>query len=567
MLQTDPTLVLPEDFPEHSGDDKEGLPLMNTPLLMEHLFTYATTYYPRREVITRTAGGIQRFSYAQFGERTRRLSSALATLGVRRGDRVGTLAWNDHRHLEAYFGIPCMGSVLHTINIRLAPDQVAYIINHAEDRVLLVDSGLLPLLESIRDNIPTVRAVVIMGDHVDPAASPFQPAYSYEALLAESDPHFGYPTDLDENSPMGMCYTSATTGNPKGVLYSHRGLYLHSLLLGMANTAALSENDTVLPIVPMFHANAWGIPFAAVWFGANIVLPGPAPTPAILVDLFEKEHVTVAAGVPTVWLGVLQQLDANPRSLALRMVLCGGSAAPDSLIRAYEERHHIPFVHAYGMTETSPLATFSRLKTHQQSLSVDERLAIRATQGFLVPGLEMRLMSDHGEAAWNGEEMGELWLRGPWVADQYYQDERSQDTFMDGWLHTGDVATVDAEGFIRLVDRTKDLIKSGGEWISSVDLENAIMGHPAVLEAAVVGVAHPKWDERPLACVVLKPGQSVTPAELIGFLQPKFPKWWLPDAVVFLDEIPKTSVGKFMKRALRDQYRDYMPNQAEPNPS
>ncbi len=531
---------------------------MNTPLLMEHLFRYATTYYPRREVVSRTPEGRRRFTYAQFGDRTRRLSSALAALGVKVGDRVGTLAWNDHRHLESYFAIPCMGSVLHTINIRLAPDQIAYIINHAGDRVLLVDAGLLTLLEAIREKIPTVEAVIVMGDNVDPSASPVQPAYSYEALLEKGDPKFAYATDLDENSPMGMCYTSATTGNPKGVVYSHRGLYLHSLLLGLANTAALSENDTILPIVPMFHANAWGMPFAALWFGVNIVLPGPAPTPAILVDLFEQENVTIAAGVPTVWLGVLQELEAKPRSLSLRMVLCGGSAAPDSLIRAYEERHHIPFVHAYGMTETSPLATFSRLKSHQQSLSAEQRLAIRATQGFLVPGLDMRIRADQGDAAWDGKEMGELLLRGPWIADEYYHDARTQDSFIDGWLHTGDVATVDSEGFIRLVDRTKDLIKSGGEWISSVDLENAIMGHPSVLEAAVVGGAHPKWDERPLAFVVLKPGRSITPQELVEFLQPKFPKWWLPDAVIVLDEIPKTSVGKFMKRALRDQYRDYL---------
>ncbi len=531
---------------------------MNTPLLLEHLFTYATTYFPRREVISRTPAGIQRYTYAEFAERTRRLSSALASLGVEPGDRVGTLAWNDHRHLESYFAIPCMGSVLHTINIRLSPEQIAYIINHAEDRVLLVDPGLLGLLEPIRDKLPTVQAVIVIGDDVDPAQSPIQPAYGYEALLAEGDPSFAYPADLDENSPMGMCYTSATTGNPKGVVYSHRGIYLHSMAMGLANTAALSENDTVMPIVPMFHANAWGLPFAALWFGANIVLPGPAPTPAILTTLLEEEQVTLAAGVPTIWLGVLQELEARPRSLSLRMVLCGGSAAPDSLIRAYEERHHIPFSHAYGMTEASPLATFSRLKSHQQALDAEERLAIRATQGFLVPGLDMRVMTDHGDAAWNGEEMGELWLRGPWIADEYYHDPRTQDTFIDGWLHTGDVATIDSEGFVRLVDRTKDLIKSGGEWISSVDLENAIMGHPSVLEAAVVGAAHPKWDERPLAFVVLKPGQSVSQPELITFLQPKFPKWWLPDAVIVLDEIPKTSVGKFMKRTLREQYRNYL---------
>ncbi len=531
---------------------------MNTPLLIERLFQYAQTYFPRKEIVSRTPDGIFRYTYADFGNRTRRLSSALSRLGVGPGDRVGTFAWNDHRHLEAYFAIPSMGSVLHTINIRLAPDQIAYIVNHAEDKVLLVDAGLVPLLAPIRDKLPTVEAFVILGNQVDPSASPLQPAYSYEALLAEADPEFEYPTDLDENSAMGMCYTSATTGNPKGVAYSHRGIYLHSMSMGLANTVALSDTDVALPVVPMFHANAWGMPFAAIWFGAKLVLPGPTPTPAILLDLMSQEQVTISAGVPTIWLGVLQELEAHPRPLSLRMVLCGGSAAPPALIRAYEERHGIPFAHAYGMTETSPLATFSRLKSYQRDLPYNERLAIRATQGLLVPGLDMRIVKDGEDVAWDGKQMGELLLRGPWIADEYYHDERTTSTFIDGWLHTGDVASIDPEGFVRLVDRTKDLIKSGGEWISSVDLENAIMGHPAVLEAAVVGVTHPKWDERPLAFVVLKPNQKVTKEELREFLTGQFAKWWLPDDILFLEEIPKTSVGKFMKRTLRDQYHDYL---------
>lgn len=540
---------------------------MNTPLLLEHLFEYGETYYPKKEIVSRTHEGTIRYTYAEFAQRTRRLSSALAKLGVEPGDRVGTFAWNDHRHLEAYFAIPCMGSVLHTVNIRLAPDQIAYIINHAEDKVLLVDAGLAKLLEPIRDKLPTVKAFVLMGDQINPSDSVLQPAYSYETLLAESSPEFTYPTNLDENSPMGMCYTSATTGNPKGVVYSHRGIYLHSMSMGLANSSALSESDTVMPVVPMFHANAWGMPFAAIWFGAKVVLPGPAPTPAILLDLIAQERVTVAAGVPTVWLGFLQELESRPQPLALRMVLCGGSAAPASLIRAYEERHGIPFVHAYGMTETSPLATFSRLKSYQQSLPEAERLKIRASQGLLVPGLAMRLVNEQGDVPWDGTQMGELLLRGPWIADEYYHDERTKDTFVEGWLHTGDVATVDPEGFVRLVDRTKDLIKSGGEWISSVDLENAIMGHPAVLEAAVVGVAHPKWDERPLAFVVLKPNQKVTKEELHDFLKDQFAKWWLPDDVVFLEEIPKTSVGKFMKRALRERYHNYLSGESDNNRS
>lgn len=532
--------------------------MMNTPLVLRHLFEYAQTYYPKKQIISRTQEGLFRYTYAEFGHRTRRLSAALAQLGVQPGDKVGTFAWNDHRHLEAYFAIPCMGAVLHTINIRLAPDQIAYIVNHAEDKVLLVDVGLLPLLEPIRNQLSSVRAFVILGDTVDVSASPLQPAFSYEALLADANHDFVYPTNLDENDPMGLCYTSGTTGNPKGVTYSHRGIYLHSMAMGLANTAGLSENDTVLPIVPMFHANAWGLPFAAVWFGANIVLPGPAPTPAILLDLMTDEAVTFAAGVPTVWLGVLKELDAHPRKVSLRMALCGGSSAPPALIRAYEEQHGIPFVHAYGMTETSPLATLSRLKSYQQELPENERLAIRATQGLLVPGLEMRLYNGDEDAPWDGQQIGELLLRGPWIADHYHNDERTKDTFVDGWLHTGDVATVDSEGFVRLVDRAKDLVKSGGEWISSVDLENALMAHPVVFEAAVVGVPHPKWDERPLAFVVLKEGQSVDKQDLLNFIAGKFAKWWLPDDVIFLKEIPKTSVGKFMKRSLREQYRDYL---------
>ncbi len=541
--------------------------MMKTPLLIEHLFNYGTTYFPQQEIISRTSTGTMRYTYRDFAQRTRRLSSALANLGVQPGDRVGTFAWNDHRHLEAYFAIPSMGAVLHTINIRLAPDQIAYIVNHAEDTVLLIDASLIKLLEPIRDRLATVRAFVLMGDQVDADRSLLQPAYSYEALLDQANPNYSYPTGLDENSAMGMCYTSATTGNPKGVAYSHRGIYLHSMAMGLANTAAISENDTVLPVVPMFHANAWGLPFAAIWFGSKVVLPGPAPTPAILLDLITQESVTVAAGVPTVWLGMLQKLEAAPRALALRMLLCGGSAAPDSLIRAYEERHHIPFVHAYGMTETSPLATFSRLKSHQQSLPADERLAIRATQGLLVPGLSVRLVNNQGDVPWDGQQMGELLLQGPWIADEYYRDERSQDAFVDGWLHTGDVATIDAEGFVRLVDRTKDLIKSGGEWISSVDLENALMGHPAVLEAAVVGVTHPKWDERPLAFIVLKPGESASREELQEFLRPRFAKWWIPDDVIFVNDIPKTSVGKFLKRSLRDRYHNYLVDKLQKNPS
>lgn len=536
--------------------------MLQTPLNLFSLFDYSQRIYPKKWIVTRTSTGMHRYQYRDFGRRVRQLSAGLQQLGLQPGERAGTLAWNDYRHLEIYFGVPLMGSVLHTINLRLSADHIRYIVNHAEDRVLFVDAGLLPLLEPIKDQLPQVRYIVVMGDHPDVTKSPIQPAIAYEDLLNQSTPDIIYDPNLAEDNVLGMCYTSATTGNPKGVQYSHRGIYLHSMAAGLANTLALSESDTVMPIVPMFHVNAWGLPFSSVWFGANLVLPGPAPTPKDLVELMANEGVTVAAGVPTVWLGVSRILEAEATRLPLRMALCGGSAAPPALIRTFEDAFGVPFAHAYGMTETSPLASFSRLKSGLQDLSADDRLAIRATQGLLIPGLELRLVRDGEVMPWDGASAGELWLRGPWVADEYYRDDRTRDSFQDGWLKTGDVATIDEEGYIRLVDRTKDLVKSGGEWISSVDLENALMAYPAIFEASVVGVPHPKWDERPLAFVVLKEGKSATKEEILAHLSKNFAKWWIPDDVIFLDEIPKTSVGKFLKRALRDQYHEYlMPSQ------
>ncbi len=528
---------------------------MKTPLLLRHLFDYAMTYFPNQEIVSRTHHGMHRYTYEEYGARTRQLSSALAKLGVEVGDRVGTFLWNDQYHMEAYFGVPAMGAVLHTINIRLPADQIAYIINHAGDRVLIVDRTLWPLLAPVREQLTSVEAILLTGP--PQSTDPVSNAYDYETLIAEGDPHFAYP-DLDENAPMGMCYTSATTGNPKGVVYSHRGIYLHSLTLGLANTLALSMQDATLPVVPMFHVNAWGLPFAALWFGCKIVLPGPAPQPKTLLDLMAEEGVTLAAGVPTVWMGLAKELEAQPTPLKLRAAVCGGSAAPEALIRTYEERFHIPFIHAYGMTETSPIASVARLKSHHQSLPASEQLSVKSSQGLLVPGLTIRLERDGQDLPWDGEQAGEMCIQGPWIADEYYRDERSAATFIDGWLHTGDVAAIDKEGYIHIVDRTKDVIKSGGEWISSVDLENALMAHPAVFEAAVVGVPHPKWDERPLAFVVLKDGATVDKSELVTLLATRFAKWQLPDDILFIDEVPKTSVGKFLKRALREQYRNYL---------
>jgi fatty-acyl-CoA synthase len=530
--------------------------MMQTPLTMTQMIVRAEKYFPKKQVVSRTESGIHRFTYKQIADRTRRLADSLAKLGVEKGERVGTMAWNHHRHLEAYFAIPCMGAVLHTINIRLSPQHISYIINHAEDKVLLVDADILPLLEKCAAELRTVKAFIIMTDEKELPETTLSPVFHYEKLLSEANPTFQYPDDIEENDAAGMCYTSATTGNPKGVVYSHRGIVLHSMALGLADSAAMSEKDIALPVVPMFHANAWGMPFAAVWFGTSLVLPGPYFTPKLLAELIEQERVTITAGVPTIWLGLLNELDKGTYDMSsLRGVLCGGSAAPRGMIKAFEQRHNIPFMHAYGMTETSPLVVISNLKSYQEELGADERLDLRAKQGILVPGLDLKVVGKDGEVKWDGAEMGELCIRGPWIASEYYKDERTADAFRDGWLYTGDVVTIDEEGFVKIVDRTKDLIKSGGEWISSVDLENALMAHDAVFEAAVVAVPHEQWQERPIACVVLKEAYRGKTAkeELLDFLKPQFAKWWIPDDILFLDEIPKTSVGKFLKRTLRDQ--------------
>ncbi|PFZ13232.1 fatty-acid--CoA ligase [Bacillus pseudomycoides] len=528
--------------------------MMNVPLTISSMIERAEKLFPKKEIVSRTHDTITTLTYKQLGERTRRLSSALQKLGVKEGERVGTLAWNHHRHVEAYFAIPSIGSVLHTINIRLSAQHISYIIGHAEDRILLVDEDLVPLVEKIQSELLTVQAYIIMTDKKELPETSLEPVYHYEQLLTEGDPDFQFLKDMDENTPAGMCYTSATTGNPKGVVYTHRSTVLHCMALGLADTAALSESDVAMAIVPMFHVNAWGLSFAATWFGSKQVLPGPMFTPKILLEMIQDEKVTLAAGVPTIWLGVLQELENNNYDLSsMKRILCGGAAAPKSVIAAFEQKHNVPFVHAYGMTETSPLVTLARLKSYETDLSYEEQLEIRSKQGYLVPGVEMKVVGVNGEVKWDGAEMGELCLRAPWIAASYYNDERTVEGFRDGWLYTGDVVTVDEEGCVKIVDRTKDVIKSGGEWISSVDLENALMAHEAVFEAAVVAVPHPQWQERPVACVVQKQNSSVTKEELYEFLRPQFAKWWLPDDIVFMEEIPKTSVGKFLKQALRKE--------------
>lgn len=537
----------------------EGL-MMDWPLTLHHFLDRAARLFPRKEIATRTAAGMHRYTYADFHRRVHRLAHALNRLGIGRGDRVATFAWNTYRHLEIYFAAPCMGAVLHTLNIRLAPDQLVYIINHAEDRVIFVDASLVPLLERIRDQIPTVKAFVVMSD-TGPIPTTLSPALDYEALLEES-PDAPYPWPrLDENAAAGMCYTSGTTGNPKGVVYSHRAIFLHSLALCLADTFGICEQDVLMPVVPMFHANAWGMPFAGVMVGAKLVFPGPHLQPRDIAELIQNERVTVTAGVPTIWIGLYALLERERYDLSsLRVMPVGGSAMPRALIEAFEKRFGIRVAHAWGMTEMTPLGTVANLKSYMADWPEEERFAIRAKQGMPVVGVEIRAVDDQGrEVPWDGKTMGELQVRGPWVIRAYYNDPRTAEAFQDGWFRTGDVVTIDPEGYIQIVDRTKDLIKSGGEWISSVDLENALMAHPKVLEAAVIAVPHPKWQERPLAVVVPRPEfkEDLTKEELLEFLRPRFAKWWLPDDIVFVEAIPKTSVGKFDKKVLREQFWEY----------
>jgi len=538
---------------------------MRHQLTLHTMLERARRYFPDREIVSRTGAGMFRYTYADYHERTRRLAAALTRLGVRRGDRVGTIAWNHHRHLEAYFAVPCMGASLHTVNLRLPPDHLTYVINHAGDRVLLVDPDVVPLVEAVQPRLETVEHYIIMADGPLPETR-LSPVHSYEELLAAASADYRFPDDVDEWAEAGMCFSSATTGLPKGVTYAHRAIYLHSMMVCMADTIGISEKDVCMPVVPMFHVNAWGLPFAALWMGAKQVLPGPRPDPHLLCQLIQDEKVTLAAGVPTVWMGVLQAVEQKGYDLSsITRIACGGAAPPRALIEAYELKLGVPFLHAYGMTEGAPVTHVSRLKSTLEDLPASERYAKKAKQGVLVPGLDMRVVNPDGaEVAWDGKGMGEMALRGPWIAGAYYNDERSAETFRDGWYYTGDVVTVDPDGYMQIVDRMKDLVKSGGEWISSVDLENAIMAHPQVAEAAVVAVYHPKWQERPLACVVPKPGAALTADEIKAFLKGKVADWWIPDDVVFIAEVPKTSVGKFNKKVLREKYWHHLSTEQAP---
>jgi acyl-CoA synthetase (AMP-forming)/AMP-acid ligase II len=533
--------------------------MMDYQLSIPAILRRAGTLFPNKTVVSRLPDrSLVRHAYAEILERSRRLAVALGELGVKPGDRVATLAWAGHAHLEAYLAVPSMGAVLHTLNLRLHHDELAYIINDADDRVVILDECLLPLFDKLRDQVKVQHVIVIAPG--GGAAATSATVFDYEQLLASSDPSRFVEPEIDERDAAAMCYTSGTTGRPKGVLYSHRAILLHSLTQGLRDSMSLAEDDTVLPIVPMFHVNAWGLPFTATWFGCNQVYPGPNLDARSVLSLLVSEKVTLTAGVPTVWLGVLQELDQNPGTYDLshlRAIVIGGSAAPQAMIRAYQERHGLRIIHAWGMTEMTPLGTLCNLPSSMAEASDDEKYRYRAKQGTPMPLVEIRATSDIGSVPWDAQTMGELEVRGPWIASQYYGTTGADPRFTsDGWFKTGDIVTIAERGCIEIADRTKDLVKSGGEWISSVALETALMGHPAVAEAAVVAIPHPKWDERPLAVVVLKPGQKATIQELMAFLEPSFAKWWLPDAVEFVDEIPRTSVGKFKKSVLRERFRE-----------
>jgi fatty-acyl-CoA synthase len=507
--------------------------MMRTPLLVRSIAERAGQLFASRQVVSVTADGVERMTYGEVLRRARALASALRDLGIRPGDRVATFGWNSVRHLELYLAVPSMGAVLHTLNIRLFEDDIHYVVGHAEDRVIFLDASLAEVMPHFEG----VEHEVLMPD-CDAAR---EGALQYEELIAAGDEGFEFP-DLDENSAAAMCYTSGTTGRPKGVVYSHRSTVLHTLMTNQADGPGLRERDVALPIVPMFHANAWGLPYAAAMAGSKLVLPGPKMDPASLAKLIAEEQVTFAAAVPTIWQGI-GQLDPAPDLSSLERIIGGGSAVPESLMRLYDERFGVPIIQAWGMTETSPMASVCRVPS--DGPTGDDAYAIRAMQGRVVPMVEYRVDEDSG---------GELQVRGPTIASAYYNDESGAEKFTDdGWLRTGDVAEIEAGAIIKLVDRTKDLIKSGGEWISSVELENAIMAHPDVVEAAVVAVPDERWSERPCACVVRREGSELDADGLREFLRERVAKWWLPERVEFIAEVPKTSVGKFDKKVLRAQ--------------
>ncbi len=539
--------------------------MMQMPLLISSLLVHAERHHGEQEIVSRRVeGDIHRSTYRELAARSRRMANALAGLGVQSGQRVATLAWNGHRHLELYYAVSGSGAVLHTLNPRLHPDQVVYIADHAEDQVLCFDLTFLPLIEAIASRVKTIRTFVAMTDRAHmPAASKISGLLCYDDLLEAESDGFVWP-EFDEERASSLCYTSGTTGNPKGVLYSHRSTMLHTFAIAMPDALNCSARDAILPVVPMFHVNAWGLPYAACMVGAKLVFPGPGLDGKSLYELFESERVTMSAGVPTVWQGLLAYVESNGlRFSTMRRTVIGGSACPPAMMKAFQERFDVQVLHAWGMTEMSPVGTVAVLKGAQLDLPPEARFALQAKQGRAVYGVDMRIVEEDGaELPWNGEKSGELLVRGPWVVAQYFKGEGGDPLVADAeghrWFPTGDVATIDPSGFMQITDRSKDVIKSGGEWIGSIDLENIAMAHPAVAMAACIAARHVKWDERPLLIVVKKPGAELGRDELLAFFEGRIAKWWTPDDVVFVDAIPLGATGKMLKNRLREQYAEHL---------
>ena len=533
--------------------------MMNQPLLVSSILDFAARHYASSEIVSqRVEGDLHRYTFRDCQHRAKRLANALHGLGVRIGDRVATLAWNGYRHLEAYYGVSGSGAVLHTLNPRLHPEQLAYICNHAEDQYLLFDFCFLPLVEAFAPLCKGVKGFILLGaaDRM-PAESRIPNLLCYEDLLDAHSPDYEWPL-FDENFACTLCYTSGTTGNPKGALYSHRSTVLHAYGSAMPNALNVSSRDTVMPVVPMFHVNAWGLPYSVPLSGAKMVFPGPALDGKSVYELMEKEKVTFSAGVPTVWLGLINYALQNQLKFStFRRTVIGGSACPPAMMRTLIDEFDVQVIHAWGMTEMSPLGTAGGLLTKHLDLPREAQRQVLQKQGHAIYGVDMKITDDDGkELPWDGVSYGHLLVKGPWIISRYFKDEGG-DVLEDGWFPTGDVATIDADGYMQITDRSKDVIKSGGEWIGTIDLENVAMSHPAVMQAACIGVAHPKWDERPLLVVVRRPGQDVNRDELLAHFHGKVAKWWLPDDVVFAEALPVGGTGKIQKNKLREQYRDY----------
>jgi acyl-CoA synthetase (AMP-forming)/AMP-acid ligase II len=534
--------------------------MQDRPLLISSFIEFAGTFHGDTEIVTRRVeGDIHRYTYGQARHRSKQLAQALERLGVKLGDRVATLAWNTYRHFECYYGVSGLGAVLHTINPRLFPEQIAYIANHAEDSYVFTDLTFVPLLEQLAPDLVSVKGYVVMTDRKHMPETTLPNVMCYEDLLAAEDGDFEWPV-FDEMTASSLCYTSGTTGNPKGVLYAHRSTVLHSMAFAMRDVVGLSSSDVMLPVVPMFHANAWGIAYAAPMTGAKLVFPGAALDGANVFELMDQENVTISAGVPTVWLMLLNYLkDNNAKLPHMDRTVIGGSAAPASMIEAFEQIYDVQVIHAWGMTEMSPLGTTGTMRQEIADLPWEEQLPYKLKQGRIIYGVDLKITDDAGaELARDGKAFGHVMVRGPWITSGYYRAEGGQMIDDDGWFDTGDVATVDPLGYMQITDRAKDVIKSGGEWISSIDVENMAIGCPGVAEAAVIGIAHPKWDERPLLIIIKSEGSDIEKQDILKYLEGKIAKWWMPDDVVFVAEIPHTATGKIQKTTLRDQFKDYV---------